>query len=79
LGVHGAWIVGAAVRPLPAFAKSKGKLGYSLRLGRPKKPDLDATWARVRNTDGATFALNESVTGPNQASTGIDLGVRHSF
>jgi len=52
-------------------------LGYVHNLS--KRTAVYATLARVRNTDGAAFALNGSTTGANTSSSGFDLGVRHSF
>jgi predicted porin len=52
-------------------------LGYVHNLS--KRTALYATYARVTNSGGATTALNGSVTGPNQDSSGFDLGLRHSF
>jgi predicted porin len=52
-------------------------LGYVHNLS--KRTALYATYARVRNSDGASSALNNAVTGVNASSTGYDLGIRHSF
>lgn len=51
--------------------------GYIHNLSR--RTALYATVARVKNGGGAATALNAAVTGANQSSTGVDLGVRHSF
>jgi hypothetical protein len=37
------------------------------------------TYARVRNSGGATRALNGAATAANQSSSGFDLGLRHTF
>ncbi len=55
----------------------KISLGYVHHLS--KRTALYGTYARVRNSGGATAALNGATTGPNQSSSGLDLGVRHSF
>jgi predicted porin len=52
-------------------------LGYIHNLS--KRTALYATYARVRNSGGATQALNGSVTAANGSSSGLDLGLRHSF
>ena len=55
----------------------KAAIGYVHNLS--KRTALYATYARVRNSGGATTALNGSVTAANQGSSGYDLGIRHSF
>lgn len=52
-------------------------LGYVHNLS--KRTALYATYARVRNSGGATTALNGAATAANAHSTGYDLGIRHSF
>jgi predicted porin len=52
-------------------------LGYVHNLS--KRTALYTTWARVKNSGGATTALNGAVTAPNASSSGLDLGIRHSF
>jgi predicted porin len=52
-------------------------LGYIHNLS--KRTALYTTWARVKNSGGAATALNGSLTAPNTSSTGLDIGVRHSF
>jgi predicted porin len=52
-------------------------LGYVHNLS--KRTALYATYARVRNSDGATSALNGATTVANGSSSGFDLGIRHSF
>jgi predicted porin len=56
---------------------SKLSLGYVHNLS--KRTALYATYARVRNSGGAATALNGALTGPDQSSSGLDLGLRHSF
>jgi predicted porin len=55
----------------------KLSLGYVHNLS--KRTALYATYAQVRNSGGASTALNGASTGPNRSSSGIDLGVRHAF
>jgi predicted porin len=55
-------------------------LGYVHNLS--KRTALYATVARVRNSNGAAYALNNSTFGTgvvNASSTGYDLGIRHTF
>jgi predicted porin len=52
-------------------------LGYVHNLS--KRTAVYTTWARVRNSGGAAQALNGSATCINTSSSGLDLGVRHSF
>lgn len=52
-------------------------LGYVHNLS--KRTALYATWARLKNGGGAATSLNFSTTAPNGSSTGLDLGIRHSF
>jgi predicted porin len=56
---------------------TKLALGYVHNLS--KRTALYTTVARVKNKGGASLALNGSVTGVNDSSTGFDFGVRHSF
>ncbi len=56
---------------------AKLSLGYVHPLS--KRTALYATYARVKNDGGARVALNGSVTAPNHRSSGVDLGLRHSF
>lgn len=60
-----------------APASKKVSLGYIHNLS--KRTALYATYARVRNSGGAAQALNGSVTAANGSSSGLDLGIRHSF
>jgi predicted porin len=89
------WLVGALVPIGPGEARvaysqyrtdrstgadpksRKLALGYVHNLS--KRTALYATYARVRNSDGAASALNGSTTAANTSSSGIDLGIRHSF
>lgn len=55
----------------------KFTLGYVHNLS--KRTALYGTVARVNNSGGATTALNGAVTQANRSSSGMDLGIRHSF
>jgi predicted porin len=55
----------------------KLSLGYVHNLS--KRTAVYTTYARLRNSGGATTALNGSTTGPDRSSSGWDLGVRHNF
>jgi predicted porin len=53
-------------------------LGYVHNLS--KRTALYATYARIKNKDGAALAINTNVAGlANRTSSGYDLGIRHSF
>jgi predicted porin len=58
-------------------ASRKIAVGYLHNLSR--RTALYATFARVGNSGGAAAALNGAITAPNDASTGYDFGLRHSF
>lgn len=85
--VAGIWTIGAGeIRAMLSNYKTtaagnpeakKISLGYVHNLS--KRTAVYGTFARVRNSGGATFALNGSTTGANQSSSGYDLGVRHMF
>jgi predicted porin len=55
----------------------KFALGYVHNLS--KRTAVYTTWARVKNDGGAAQGLNGAVTAANGSSTGLDIGVRHSF
>jgi predicted porin len=44
-----------------------------------KRTALYTTVAKVRNYGGAATSLNQSTTSPNGSSSGVDLGIRHTF
>ena len=52
-------------------------IGYVHNLS--KRTAAYTTFARVKNSGGATQALNGATTGANTSSTGFDFGIRHSF
>jgi predicted porin len=56
---------------------NKWALGYVHNLS--KRTAVYATYAHVSNDNGAAASLNGSVTGINSSSSGVDLGIRHSF
>jgi predicted porin len=56
---------------------NKLALGYVHNLS--KRTALYTTYARVKNKDGASSALNGSTTAVNGSSSGLDIGIRHSF
>ena len=55
----------------------KLSLGYVHNLS--KRTAVYGHYARVSNSGGATTALNGATTAANQSSSGVDVGVRHSF
>jgi predicted porin len=55
----------------------KFALGYVHNLS--KRTAVYTTWARVKNDGGAAQGLNGAVTAANDSSTGLDIGIRHSF
>lgn len=56
---------------------NKFALGYVYDLS--KRTSLYGTYARLNNAGGTSFALNSSVTAVNGSSTGLDLGIKHTF
>ena len=57
---------------------NKLALGYVHNLS--KRTAVYATYAHVRNSNGAASVLNgANAVGVNQNSSGFDLGIRHSF
>jgi predicted porin len=52
-------------------------IGYVHNLS--KRTAVYTTYARVKNDGGAAQALNGAVTGVNSSSSGLDIGIRHSF
>lgn len=55
----------------------KLSLGYVHQFS--KRTAVYGTYARARNSGGATSALNRAVTAANQSSSGFDIGMRHTF
>ena len=56
---------------------SKIAVGYVHNLS--KRTAIYGTFARVKNSGGASGSLNGAVTAANSSSNGLDLGVRHNF
>ncbi len=56
---------------------TKLAVGYIHHLS--KRTAAYAQYGRIRNANGATFAIPGAVTGPNQSSQGMDIGLRHHF
>ena len=56
---------------------AKLAVGYVHNLS--KRTAVYATYARVNNRGGANYALNGSSTAANASSSGLDLGLTHSF
>jgi predicted porin len=52
-------------------------IGYVHNLS--KRTAVYTTYARLRNRNGAAQALNGSVTAASESSSGLDIGIRHSF
>jgi predicted porin len=52
-------------------------IGYVHNLS--KRTAVYTTWARLKNDGGAAQALNGAVTSANSSSSGLDIGIRHSF
>lgn len=52
-------------------------VGYVHNLS--KRTAVYTTFAQVKNSGGASFALNGASTAANTTSRGFDLGIRHSF
>jgi predicted porin len=55
----------------------KFAIGYVHNLS--KRTALYATYATLKNNDGAASALNGAIVNVNGKSSGIDFGIRHSF
>jgi predicted porin len=56
---------------------TKIAVGYVHNLS--KRTAVYTTYARVKNSGGSAQALNGAITDPNASSSGLDLGIRHSF
>jgi predicted porin len=80
LGAHEAkasysWIETNATAASPK--SSKIAVGYVYNLSR--RTAIYTTLAAIDNRNGATLAITGSTTAPGKSSTGVDLGLRHSF
>jgi len=56
---------------------SKWAIGYVHNLS--KRTAIYTTYAHVSNSGGAAQALGGAVTAVNDSSSGLDIGIRHSF
>jgi predicted porin len=87
------WLVGATV-PLGAtqlkFSYSSygtdaagdprgDKLAAGFLYSLSKRTAAYGTYAYLRNSGGASYSLNGSITAPDRHSSGFDLGLKHSF
>lgn len=52
-------------------------LGYVHNLS--KRTAVYTTWATVRNRNGSAVAIGGATTAANSSSSGLDIGIRHSF
>lgn len=52
-------------------------IGYVHNLS--KRTAVYTTYARLKNDGGSAAALNGAVTSANSSSSGLDIGIRHSF
>jgi predicted porin len=55
------------------------KLAVGYVYNFSKRTAAYVTYARLRNSGGATRAINGAVTAANQSSSGSDIGIRHAF
>ena len=67
------------VTPLAGAAPSSAKIAVGYVYNLSKRTAAYGTFARVGNKNTAASALNGSTGVANKASTGFDVGVRHSF
>ena len=56
---------------------SKMVVGYVYNFS--KRTALYTTYAHVKNSGGATLTVNGAATAANNASNGLDIGLRHAF
>jgi predicted porin len=85
--IGGTWSVGAGLlkamlsqyRTSAAGAPETKKISLGYVHALSKRTAVYGTYARVRNSGGATTALNGAATAANQSSSGFDLGLRHTF
>jgi len=55
------------------------KLAVGFLYALSKRTATYGTYAYLRNSGGASYSLNGSITGPDRHSSGFDLGIKHSF
>jgi predicted porin len=72
-GSYSRYRTNAATSP----ATGKYALGYVHNLS--KRTAVYVTYAHVNNSGSATQALNGSATGAGRSSSGLDVGLRHTF
>ncbi|WP_291917204.1 porin [Limnohabitans sp.] len=75
----GAGTVRASMSSTAQADKKSNQFAVGYVYGLSKRTDLYATFASVKNKGGAAVALNGSVTGANEKSSGYDFGIKHSF
>lgn len=56
-----------------------GQLAVSYAYLLSKRSSIYTTYARLRNSGGSSRALNGATTLPNASSSGLDIGIFHSF
>lgn len=64
---------------LPAVSPHAEKIALGYVQNLSKRTALYTMVAYLKNGNGASFALNGATTAPNKSSTGLDIGIRHSF
>lgn len=86
LGVQANVTPAGMIRAAYSFHRTNGpgspeaqKMALSYVHNLSKRTALYSTWAYLKNSGGSSVALNGAQTGPNRSSSGLDLGVRHSF
>lgn len=55
------------------------KIAVGFVYSLSKRTATYGTYAYLRNSGGASYVLNGSITGPDRHSSGFDLGIKHSF
>src|SRR5688572_7975463 len=55
------------------------KIAVGFLYSFSKRTAAYGTYAYLRNSGGASYALNGSITAPDRHSSGFDLGMKHSF
>ncbi|MBY0408612.1 MAG: porin [Burkholderiaceae bacterium] len=64
---------------LPSAAPYADKLALGYIHNLSKRTAVYTMAAYLKNKNGANFALNGATTAANKSSTGLDIGIRHSF
>lgn len=85
------WLVGGLTELKASVAQSSRDSATGAAAGTTRRYGIGAvhhlskrtavytSLARASNSDGASTALNGATTAANKSSTGMDLGLRHSF